>query len=258
MEVFKARLVLDGHWDREKASLDHISTALRHCSVRILMLLRWFWIWCMVCGCNASTYTVRTEFEVQCIHSTRDDWTSCRRATPSHDITIRSHRIRWLLVGNTDWPPQEGSKEGHIAWWFNNIFQKRMWEIGRHVGRLRGWITKSRHALTLRFHKGNIIFIVHKTSITPPFNFTGLEISGTKTEVRLSQEHYVKWLLYLKKNGSFDSLRSFRAKVPWVVHSRPDIACEVSMSTQLTESKVSFTSIDAGNKIVEHLHRHSI
>ena len=38
-EVQKARFALGGHLDREKSSLVHIYTTLRHCSVRILIAL---------------------------------------------------------------------------------------------------------------------------------------------------------------------------------------------------------------------------
>ena len=38
-EVLKARFVLGAHRDREKSSLFHTSTTLRHCSERILIAL---------------------------------------------------------------------------------------------------------------------------------------------------------------------------------------------------------------------------
>ena len=69
----------------------------------------------------------------------------------------------------------------------------------------------------------------------------------------LGQKGYISRLKPLRPDSSFDEYRSVRAKLAWVVHSRPDIACAVSMAAQTTEKTFGHESIKIVNKISKHL-----
>ena len=58
------------------------------------------------------------------------------------------------------------------------------------------------------------------------FVYTGILCDVSKNEIRsLSQKQYIERLQILPKTSGFDSFRSTRAKIMWVVHTRPDVAC---------------------------------
>lgn len=70
---------------------------------------------------------------------------------------------------------------------------------------------------------------------------------------KLSQAHYIKRLQYLPLNADFKGYRSLRARLMWIVHMRPDIACAASFAAQVTQHNFSSESIELLNKIVRHV-----
>ena len=56
-------------------------------------------------------------------------------------------------------------------------------------------------------------------------------------------------------DDGFAQYTSLRARLLWIVHSRPDIACAVSMATQITENLFFKESLISINKLLAHLHR---
>lgn len=69
----------------------------------------------------------------------------------------------------------------------------------------------------------------------------------------MSQRQYIDRLDALKQNATFDDFRSLRAKLMWVVHTRPDIACAASFLAQSTMKSFDATKIHLVNRIIRHL-----
>ena len=92
-----------------------------------------------------------------------------------------------------------------------------------------------------------------KPSEDTPVVFNGLEVKKHDVGHSLGQKGYISRLKLLRPDSSFHEYRSMRAKLAWVVHSRPDIACTVSMAAQATEKIFGHESIKLVNKIIKHL-----
>ena len=73
----------------------------------------------------------------------------------------------------------------------------------------------------------------------------------------LSQSHYIRQLHYLKGECSFDEYRSLRAKLIWATHTRPDIACAVSMASQTMRETFNQQEVTSLNMIIRYLRRSS-
>ena len=88
--------------------------------------------------------------------------------------------------------------------------------------------------------------------------FAGVEVQSKDSGFEVHQKSYLTKLPTLDKNSTFKEFRSLRAKLPWLVNSRPDIACAVAQSTQLTEGifeKDQERLIKSLNSIVRHLQK---
>ena len=96
-----------------------------------------------------------------------------------------------------------------------------------------------------------------KPSEIPPMHFVGMKISEQPENGsicrRIDQMKYIDRLKLLLKDTDFAGFRSMRAKLAWVVHSRPDIACAVAFASQITESTYNNGSYKLLNKIIKHL-----
>ena len=92
-----------------------------------------------------------------------------------------------------------------------------------------------------------------KPSEDTPFVFTDLEVTQNDMSHSLGQKEYISRLKLPRPDLTFDEYRSMRAKLAWVVHSRPDIAFAVSTAAQATEKTFGYESIKLINKIIKHL-----
>ena len=93
-----------------------------------------------------------------------------------------------------------------------------------------------------------------KLSDTKMFTYVGLECDSTDPSERLiSQEKYIGRLQYLQYIASFTAYRSKRPRLAWLVHTRPDIACAVSMAAQVTAESHSLECNRSMNSIVTHI-----
>lgn len=85
------------------------------------------------------------------------------------------------------------------------------------------------------------------------FIYTGILCDVANRNIsRLSQAHYIKILSKLASNATWGQYRSLRAKLVWVFHALPDIACSTSMATQVTVSIFNPTSVQDLNRIVKY------
>ena len=69
----------------------------------------------------------------------------------------------------------------------------------------------------------------------------------------LSQAQYIKKLQYLQPHDGFSAFRSLRARLMWVVHTRPNIACAASFASQVTANVVRAEAVTFLNKVVKYL-----
>lgn len=91
--------------------------------------------------------------------------------------------------------------------------------------------------------------------ISPPQS-TPLTYAGTtvtSSPYTLSQSGYIRRLTLLRVDATFDEFASYRQKIAWITHTRPDIACAVSFAAQLTNKSFQKSDIDNLNAVVIHL-----
>jgi hypothetical protein len=95
-----------------------------------------------------------------------------------------------------------------------------------------------------------------KTPENLPFTFTGLKISRNDDgSIAAEQGNYVATLYQLPLTTSCDAFRSRRQNLAWVCHTRPDIACAVSFTQQITEKKYGPDAIKLFNRVILHLRK---
>ena len=73
---------------------------------------------------------------------------------------------------------------------------------------------------------------------------------GTRT---ISQPRQISRLKLLSNNSSFDDYRSARNSLAWMLQTRPDVACAISMAARITKDSFNVDSIKAHNNIVRYL-----
>jgi hypothetical protein len=81
--------------------------------------------------------------------------------------------------------------------------------------------------------------------------FSGVNIDRSQGGYEIHQREYID-----KLQPEFDAYRSLRAKLMWLVNTRPDIACATSMASRVTFDlfkEDSVNSIKGLNKIVKHV-----
>jgi hypothetical protein len=84
-----------------------------------------------------------------------------------------------------------------------------------------------------------------------PLTFAGLEVC----QYSLSQAGYIGSLTLLADSSTYEDFRSARAKLAWVVQTRPDIACAVALAAQDTATTFGSGSVKRLNDVTKHLKR---
>ena len=87
------------------------------------------------------------------------------------------------------------------------------------------------------------------------FTFAGVRVETTNEGIKLRQGTYAQLIKPLPKDCTFRDFRSCRQRMQWLVHTRPDIACAVNKSTQVTEASFDVRHIDAINSTIKHVQR---
>lgn len=83
------------------------------------------------------------------------------------------------------------------------------------------------------------------------FIFTGLLCDVSNKKLRtLSQMHYIKRINYLPESATWSQFRSLRAKLMWITHTHPDIACASSFAAQIVENNFDKNGIKIINGVV--------
>lgn len=74
-----------------------------------------------------------------------------------------------------------------------------------------------------------------------------------KSGRKVCQKKYTERLKFILKTSTFHEFRSLRARVAWLVHTRPDISCAVFFAAQITERIHDTQCKQALNRTVKHL-----
>lgn len=67
------------------------------------------------------------------------------------------------------------------------------------------------------------------------------------------QKSYAERLQLLLENCNHKAFRSCRAQLAWLIHSRPDIACDFGMAAQVTENNFKQQHVIAINKVIKRV-----
>lgn len=85
-------------------------------------------------------------------------------------------------------------------------------------------------------------------------SYVGLKIQTEPDGTRfVSEPNQIARLKLLSATSAFHLYRSARASLAWLIQTRPDIACAVSMAARVTEKIYSVNSIRTHNAVVQYL-----
>ena len=87
-------------------------------------------------------------------------------------------------------------------------------------------------------------------------SYVGLQIVTAADGTRfVSQPKQISRLKLLPTTCSFTEYRSARASLAWLIQTRPDVACAISMSARITTSSFNIACIEAYNSTVRYLRK---
>lgn len=253
-EVFKARFVLGGHIDKEKRNVVHSATTLKQSSIRIILALATIfgfdlWSTDINQAYLQSASNLRREIFVRPDVLELDKDQLLQVVKPLYGLSDAGDYWGETLTEQHLKELNMEQATGDFSLFFKRVLDKLTGLSGTYVDDIlragtKGFENTSTTA-TCCFDS--------KSAEAVPFTFTGLQISGSKEKLKLSQARYIENLSLLSKDADFEFFRSMRAKLAWVVNSRPDIACAVAFSSQITPSTFDSTSYKLLNKIIKHL-----
>jgi hypothetical protein len=254
-ELLKARLVLGGHRDRDKSRVVHSATTLKQSSVRLLLALAGmldFDIWStdITQAYLQSSSNLQREIFVRPDVLELDENQLLQVVKPLYGLSDSGDYWNETL---TDHHLQDLSMEKATGD-FSLFFCRAM---GKLVGLSGTYVDDILRAGDTPFRSESDKHTASSFDAKPPeilpLKFTGLEISRNPAGHSIGQPGYIARLRKLAFNATYDEFRSARARLAWVVHSRPDIACPVSLLAQVTPESFSKLSIVALNKVVHHV-----
>lgn len=257
-ERLKARFVLGGHRDREKKSLIHNSTTLKHQSVRLILALA------SVFGFDLWSSDVNQAYLQSAEQLKRDIFIRpdelmlapdelLQLILPLYGITesgdywgetLTDHHINDLKMTQTK---QDFS-----------LFFK--YAASKLIGLSGAFVDDLVRAGTLQFKDSSQRSTESRFDVKPPatndFTFAGFDITTHEDHRELSQNDYVNRLKLVPTTCDFDSFRTVRAKLLWASHTRPDISFAASRLAQVTSTSFDPGTIKLCNKVIKHLKAH--
>ena len=261
-EVYKARFVVQGHRDRDKAILVHASPNLRQESVRLLFAIAsimGFSVWTQDISqayLQGSTELMREIF----IEPSREFQLSPNQLfklmKPLYGLsdsgdrwhyTLRKHFIEDLSMKPTT---------GDLSLYVKHISGQLSGLSGVYVDDLIEAGSKE----FSNFTKQTGQRFDAKARKLGNAKFMGMEFSQREgLDLSLSMREYISKLRHLPVPCSFEQFRSMRSKLLWTVNCRPDVACAIAKLSQITEKGFDLDSDPKlTNKIIRHLKKHSV
>jgi hypothetical protein len=86
--------------------------------------------------------------------------------------------------------------------------------------------------------------------------FAGVNINKTSNGFKVRQHDYIQKLQPLSAQSTFEDYRSLRARLMWLINTRPDISCATSMASRTTKDLFAIKPteyIKELNRIVRHV-----
>jgi Reverse transcriptase (RNA-dependent DNA polymerase) len=255
-EMYKARFVVQGHKDREKAFLTHNSATLRHSSVKLLVSIA------AIMGFRIWTHDVTQAYTQAADCLVRDvylDPKQDRAAFPhSSDQVLK---LRKPLYGLSDagdyWQATLGRHmradlKMHPTAGDISMFYRRVQD---RLSGLAGTVVDD------SLLAGDQPFLQHtdkslqrfdsKPRRFAPTPFAGVDILlGPAGSYILSQTSYAQRMTALPRDCNFDSFRSRRAQLAWLTYTRPEIVCAVNTAAQVTCETFCVETVTALNSAI--------
>jgi hypothetical protein len=239
-EIYKARLVVGGHMDKSKNSLIHKSNSTAQTSIRMLLataLIFGFRLWSM---------DVTQAYLQSAKPLLRDVYLKPDVLQLSQDELIRRLKPLYGLGDSGDYWHTTitgfhlSLRFSHSAGDFALYFRRIEYRL---IGLSSTFVDDLLQAGTEEF-RGDVVRELQKSfeikgPVESPLMFAGVEVK----EYLLSQYSYIRSLKSLPENAPYKDFRSVRARLAWVVQTRPDICCVVAMASQVTESMFDGISI---------------
>ena len=253
--VYKARLVLVGHRDREKWSVIHNTYNLKQSSIRLILALATilgFDVWSLDVkqAYLQAASTLRRKLFVKPEFIELKPGELLQVVKPLYGLTESGDFwCETTHIFHVDKLRMKQSTRDFVLF-FRRAMNKLISISGSYVDDLLQTGTQEeKKRIQEEFRK---VFDV-KISDAKTFMYTGLVCNNRdKTERKLSQQHCISRLHFLKKDSSFLEFSSLRAQLAWVVHTRPDIGCAVSFAAQVTEKMHNTACNQALNSILRH------
>ena len=83
--------------------------------------------------------------------------------------------------------------------------------------------------------------------------FAGIHIRQEGGEAMLTQESYALKLKKMDEAADYKAFRSVRAKLAWLVNSRPEICCAVAKLAQVREGDYGVENVKAANQVIKYV-----
>lgn len=254
-EVYKARFVLGGHKDRDKRSVVHSATTLKQSSIMLLLELATilgFKLWSTDINqayLQSAANLKRKIFVCPDVLELDRD-TLLQVVKPLYGLTDAGDYWGQTLTDHHTKELKMEQATGDFSLFFKRIAGKLTGISGTYVDDILRTGTKQFEEEATRTTGTSFD---SKNPETPPLSFTGLRITENEDGRRLSQSAYISKLQLLPAAADFEMFRSTRAKLAWVVNSRPDIACAVAFASQVTSKTFEKHSQKTLNKIIKYL-----
>ena len=252
---FKARFVAQGHRDKEKSSLIHNSTTVRQSSIRILLSLAacfGFRIWSMDVNnayLQAASKLMRDvylkpgkEFELPSGHI-------LKLLRPLYGLADSGDYWSETFAHHMKNDLKMNSTAEDISFFFYKASEKMKGLAGTYVDDT--------------LFAGDDEFLVHTNKTSNKFDsksrqfdhirFAGVYIDHNKDGFLLHQSSYIDRIEELDLNANFEIIRSARAQLTWLVHTRPDICAAANILAQVTKDTFTQKHIKEFNKLVKYL-----
>ncbi len=256
-EKAKARFVVQGHRDKEKNFLVHNTTTARQSSTRILASIA------AINGFKIWSHDVSQAYLQSADNLRRDVYIKAPKEfnlKPGHvlkllkplygltdagdywNYTMKLHLVQDLGMTTSTADP--------------SLFVK--YENGKLIGVIATYVDDSLICGTDKFMEmtnATLKKFDSREREMAPTKFAGVLVSISNEGVTLNQSEYIQRLTILPEDCTFHDLRSMRAKLAWITHTRPDISCAVNMAAQVTEATMSMDHTKALNKVIKHLRK---
>lgn len=255
---FKARFVIHGNRDKDKGSLVHTSTTVKHSSTRLLIALA-------ACfGFRVWSQDISQAYLQSASELIRDVYLK-----PGKDFEIEGRKLLKLLR------PLYGLSDSGDYW--NTTFSEHIKKSlgmtttledysfffkkarGQLTGLLGSYVDDVISAGTREFENESHVTETKfdcKPREYDSFRFAGIYIQKLADGHILHQKSYIERLKTLPNTATYTEFRSTRARLTWIQYTRPEISAVVNFLSQITEKSFGKDKIKMLNDAIQFLKKH--